>query len=169
MQTSRWILAFVTALGCNGDSETVAGWRTTVDTLATGTVLVMNEPGEHSGVDGVLREELRVGTVDGGGPSSFGGLKGIAVLETGGFAVLDAVAQELRVFDATGEHIATHGGSGRGPGELEGAFGLMRHPNGDLGSLRAEMEGCPSSIRTAATSVRIHYSFSCGASSGGVQ
>lgn len=68
-------------------------------------------------------EELRVGPGD--GPQQFGGLKGLVALEDGGFAVLDSQSQEIRVFDAGGAHVATHGRRGEGPGEMEFPNGLM--------------------------------------------
>ena len=36
------------------------------------------------------------------------------------------------MFDSQGRHLATHGGTGQGPGEMEGAFGLMLAPDGTL-------------------------------------
>lgn len=54
------------------------------------------------------------------------------VFPDGGFAVLDAAAQEMRIFDPSGAHVETHGSKGEGPGELQAAFGLMLHPDGSL-------------------------------------
>lgn len=115
------------ALGaCAGDPGTAAGWTVTRDTLASGAVRVVNVPPEGSAPGYVLEEELRIGTMDGEGPAQFGQLKGIAALTDGRIAVLDAMAQEVRLFDAAGEHLATYGRQGAGPGELEGPWGLMR-------------------------------------------
>jgi hypothetical protein len=47
-------------------------------------------------------------------------------------AVLDAQAQEIRVFGEDGGHRATFGGRGAGPGEFRGAFGLMLASDGML-------------------------------------
>ena len=79
-----------------------------------------------------LVEELRVGSLEGGRPESFGALKGLVALPGGGFAVLDSQAQEIRVFGADGSHVATHGGPGEGPGEFVDATGLMLDPGGRI-------------------------------------
>lgn len=72
-----------------------------------------------------LEEELRIGSVDGDGPAAFGQIKGMGVLPDGRIAVLDAQAQEVRVFGADGVHLATHGRKGAGPGEFVNANGLV--------------------------------------------
>ena len=76
-------------------------------------------------------EELRVGSV-GDGPGQFGYLKGLVVFDDGRFAVLDSQAREIRVFDAEGAHVATHGHRGQGPGEMEFPNGLLLGPGGLL-------------------------------------
>ena len=80
----------------------------------------------------MLVEELRVGTLEGGRPDSFGALKGLVALPGGGFAVLESQAQEIRVFAADGSHVATHGSAGEGPGEFVDANGLMLDPKGRI-------------------------------------
>ena len=47
---------------------------------------------------GTLVEELRVGSFEGTGLDPLANLKGLVALNGGGFAVLDAQVQELRVF-----------------------------------------------------------------------
>lgn len=136
----RWIqLRFVTVLACGlilpacGNAGVESHWTVTVDTLPTGVVRVVNTPpGSDLGPTWTLEEELRIGSVDEPGPTSFGQLKGITVAPDGRIALLDAQAQEIRVFGPTGEHLATYGGKGGGPGELEAAWGLMQSPDGKL-------------------------------------
>ena len=98
-----------------------------MDTLSNGALHVVNTP-PASGAQPTwrLREELRIGSVDEVGPASLAEVVGLAVTRDGRMAVLDRQAQELRVFSPRGEHLATFGGKGAGPGELEGAWGLMR-------------------------------------------
>lgn len=110
-----------------------ARWATTVDTLPGGRLHVVNTP-PPSGVEPTWRieEELRIGSVEAEGPAVFGQVKGLGVTSDGRIAVLDAQAQELRVFDPGGGHLATWGGRGAGPGELEGAHGLMVGPGDSL-------------------------------------
>lgn len=127
------LAAFVVFLTGCGHAASGRTWTVTVDTLPTGAVHVVNTPPAHDpGPTWTLREELRIGSVEAAGPTSFGQLKGIAVAGDGRIAVLDAQAQEIRVFGPSGEHLATYGGKGGGPGELEGAWGLMRSPDDQL-------------------------------------
>lgn len=126
-------LAALAALaGCDG-ADPQSAWSTTVDTLPNGAIRVVNTPPSHgAGPTWVIEEDVRIGTLDEAGPASFGQVKGVAPLEDGRIAVLDAQAQELRIFGPDGAHLATYGGKGAGPGELEAAFGLMVDPEGML-------------------------------------
>lgn len=113
--------------------DAAAAWSTTVDALPDGTPRVVNTPPAGGGVPGFrVVEELRIGTVDGGGPASFGQLRGLVVTDEGLVAVLDAQANQVRVFDRDGTHVATHGGPGEGPGEFTLPNGLLLHPDGRL-------------------------------------
>lgn len=109
------------------------GWTTVRDTLPGGAVRVVHTPpASGPGVTWRLEEEVRIGAIEGGGPESFGEVRGIAVDGAGRIAVLDAQAREVRVFGPEGEHLRTFGGQGGGPGELEGPFGLAWAPDGLL-------------------------------------
>ena len=124
----------VTACGSAGDAIRESdAWATTVDTLPGGTPRVVNTPPSRgSDAAWTAVEELRIGTMEGDGPASFGQLKSVVVLDDGRIVVLDAQAQELRVFDADGVHLATHGGEGEGPGEFLNANGVLLSPEGLL-------------------------------------
>ncbi|MGQ0815646.1 MAG: hypothetical protein ACT4O1_14520 [Gemmatimonadota bacterium] len=134
----RWTYRFITVLvygplSACGNAGVDNGWTVTVDTLAGGAVHVVNTPpAAELGPTLTLEEELRIGSVDEPGPTSFGELKGISVAQDGRIAILDAHAQQIRVFGSAGQHLATYGGKGGGPGEFESAFGLMRSPDGML-------------------------------------
>jgi hypothetical protein len=127
-------LALVLLLpGCEDSLPPSTQWTVTSDTLSSGAIHAVNvPPARDPGPTWVLEEELRIGSLDGDGPSSFGQLKGVAVSEDGRVIVLDAIAQELRVFGADGRHLATYGGKGGGPGELESAYGLMMSSEGTV-------------------------------------
>lgn len=117
------VVAALLAVSCTGeDGDT--GWTVAVDTV-NGTVRVVNTPPETGAGPGlVAEEELRVGTVEGGGATSFGLIRSVAILEDGRFAVADAQAEEVRLFDREGQHLRTFGGDGGGPGELRGMQGV---------------------------------------------
>ena len=114
------------------DTGPVSDWGTVRETLPSGGVVVTNTPSADPSPTLMLVEELRVGTLEGGRPDSFGALKGLVALPGGGFAVLEAQAQEIRVFGADGSHVATHGHRGEGPGEFVDATGLMLDPRGRI-------------------------------------
>lgn len=63
----------------------------------------------------------------------FGGIMGVEFLPGGGFAVLDRATCNIRLFTDTGEHTATIGRRGTGPGEIVQPYGLLVWSNGDLG------------------------------------
>lgn len=126
------LLMSATAIGCS-ELEGDSGWTTAVDTLPSGAVRVVNAPpAEGPAVTHELAETLRIGSVEGGGPTSFGEIRAIAVLPDGRIAVLDAQAKEVRIFGVDGAHLATYGGPGDGPGELRNPYGLMVAPDGQL-------------------------------------
>lgn len=118
------VLVSVLGIGCSEPADEV-GWATVVDTAAGAVRVVKHTPG--SDVRPTLRaeEELRVGTLSGEGPESFGHIRSIAVLADGRFAVADAQAEEVRLFDRQGRHLRTFGGRGQGPGELAGIQGVF--------------------------------------------
>lgn len=61
---------------------------------------------------------MTLGAVDGGGPQSFGRVADIATVGDGKVVVVDALANEVRVFTPEGVHERTIGRSGQGPGEF---------------------------------------------------
>lgn len=79
-----------------------------------------------------LREELRIGSEDGAGPSAFGRIADLEPDPLGRLWVADAIANEIRVFDAAGRHVRTVGRSGTGPGEFRLISGMARAPDGAL-------------------------------------
>lgn len=118
--------------GC-GDEAVASGWAVQEDTLASGAPRVVNLP-PSDGIEPrwVVEEELRIGSIDDVGPATFGQIKAIAVTDDGRIAVLDAQAQEIRLFAPDGEHLRTFGGKGEGPGELSNANGMVLGPDGLL-------------------------------------
>ena len=129
----RLCVLMVTGTLCAcGTEQPMRGWETSVDTLPGGVIRVVNHPPPAMATAWSLEEILRVGTIDGDGPASFSRIHGLVVLDDERFAVLDDITQEVRVFAADGTHVVTHGRKGGGPGEFEGAFGLMRDSRGLL-------------------------------------
>lgn len=65
-----------------------------------------------------VNEELRIGSLEGDPDYQFGQIGLITVGSDGRMYVIDAQAQQLKVFTAAGEFERTIGGPGGGPGEL---------------------------------------------------
>ena len=121
--------------GC-GPSETAAAarWSGTLDTLPSGVVAVHN-PGDPVWSESDrwrVEEELRIGSLEGTGPDVFGQINTMEVDGAGRLWVLESQAQELRVFDAAGEHVRTIGRQGGGPGEFAQAVRVEQSPQGHM-------------------------------------
>jgi len=138
----RWWSGFVLAgavlvLGCDRSGD-AGGWLISADTV-DGIIHVTNTPplGRiHPTL--VAREDLRIASSRGGAEATFGMIRSIAVLQDGRIAVADGQAEEIRIFDAEGQHLRTLGGKGGGPGELDGMQGaLVDH----AGMLRVAEQG----------------------------
>lgn len=127
-----FLVGFLAASSACDSSSPGSSWSTVRETLPSGAVLVTNTPPAEPSPTLTLAEDLRVGSLEGGGPESFAALKGLLALPGGGFAVLESQAQEIRVFGADGAHVATHGRRGEGPGEFVDATGLMLDPQGRI-------------------------------------
>lgn len=125
-------VALLALAGCGGEAV-ASGWSVQEDTLPGGAPRVVNLP-PAAGIEPrwVVEEELRIGSIDEEGPATFGEVKALAVTGDGRIAVLDARAQEIRVFAPDGEHLHTFGGEGQGPGELSNANGMVLGPDGLL-------------------------------------
>lgn len=109
------LLLLTACLGEEGE------WAGTV-TDSAGVAIVTNPP-EGMWADGegwTLEEELRIGSIEAEPEYQFGqiGARGIAVGSDGRLYVLDAMAQEVRVFTPSGTYERTIGGPGSGPGEI---------------------------------------------------
>ena len=80
-----------------------------------------------------LNEELRIGALDGDPDYQFGAIGFIAVDSRGRMFVMDAQAQQIKVFSFTGQYEMTVGRPGSGPGELgQGAVSLYMGPGDTL-------------------------------------
>lgn len=107
-----------------GDGAGDSAWTTVVED-DSGVRTVQNRPPvAPDQPTKVADEEVRIGSFDGSGPSSFGFVRAIDVLPGGRIAVADAQAEEVRLFSPEGKFIRTFGGEGEGPGSLRGLQGI---------------------------------------------
>lgn len=135
---SRLVAALAGAIGllagCGG-GEAPAAARVRVDTLPGGRIVVHNpDPSApEAGVERwTLLERLRIGSLDGDGPDVFGQIVDLALGADGSVMVLDAQAEEVRVFGPEGTFLRALGGSGEGPGELSRPAGMALDAEGRL-------------------------------------
>jgi len=142
----------ITLAACE-DGGAGARWAGTIDTLASGTVVVHN-PAEGLWDDATqwrLTEDLRIGAVDGTGPDVFGNIADFDVDAQGRIWVLDVDATEVRVFDADGSYIRTIGRNGEGPGEFREPWKVEVDAAGrtwvvDIGNNRYSIFGADGSL-----------------------
>ena len=120
--------------GCSRSDAKSFSWSGTADTLPNGTVHVINPAEGMWGATGAPRitELARIGTDEAEGPASFADVRAIEVDGSGRIYVLEAEAQEIRVFDSTGTYVRTIGRKGAGPGELKDAIGMFWDGQGGL-------------------------------------
>lgn len=125
------VLASISA--CGGDAGSSVTWTGTVDTLPDGRVAVVSEsPFWTDATSPVFEEELRLGSMMGEGPDSFGEVRDLLLDAEGRIYVLESQAQEIRVFGPDGEWLHTIGRQGEGPGELKNAVAIGWGPDGIL-------------------------------------
>jgi hypothetical protein len=74
-------------------------------------------------------EELRIGS-ERDDPTGFSDVRGILLDRKGNIWVVEASAQEIRIFDPTGKHLRNVGRKGQGPGEFIYADGMALAPDG---------------------------------------
>lgn len=120
-------------LACGNGGSTTA-WTGTIDTLASGVVVVRNGEagGWSSGEAWRLTETLRIGGAGAEEAAMFGRIASFTVDLAGRLHVLDDMDQQIRTFDANGRHVRTFGRRGGGPGELERALHLALGPNDEI-------------------------------------
>lgn len=128
-----FLAALAVACGAPGDTRG-ATWDGQIDTLADGRVVVRN--GERGiwpeGAEWQVVEEIRIGTLEGEGPDTFGDVASFEVDNLGRIWVLDMQASELRVFDRDGEYVRTVGRAGSGPGEFRQPVHVDMSPDGRI-------------------------------------
>lgn len=75
---------------------------------------------------------LRLGSLAGSAGDVFGRVEDVLVLRSGGLAVLDGLAAEVRFFDSRGSFEGSVGGKGDGPGEFQSPVTLVELPGDTL-------------------------------------
>ena len=131
-------LALTIALLCTScgstDSDSVDVWSGTVDTLASGEIIVRNTGGPVWSPEEAWQvvEETRIGSDTGDDALLLGSIRSFDVDARGWIYALDDQTQAIHVFDSGGILVHTVGGEGTGPGEFEQANALDLSTNGQI-------------------------------------
>lgn len=130
---SRAAFIIVFAWACGSDATE---WNGTVETLPGGGRLVRNPAGgvweAQDDTRWRLEEELRIGDVEGDGPTVFGRVSGVFVDPWDRIHVIEGQASEVRVFAEDGKFLRIIGRAGEGPGEFREPNGIVWDSSGTL-------------------------------------
>ncbi len=112
-------MGMVAVAACGGDST----WTGTVTDSAGVQIVANTERGIWpAGAEWTLEEEMKIGAVEGNVDYQFGQIGFMTLDSQHQLYVLDAQAQEVKVFSPSGEFLRRIGRPGEGPGELRGAI-----------------------------------------------
>lgn len=111
-----------------------ASSRVSVDTVGGVPQVTTSGPGLWAEEERwtVGERTLRLGTLEGDGPESFGRVASLAVGPDGRVYVADGQAMEVRVFGPDGTFLRALGRQGEGPGEFTAVDGVEIGPEGTL-------------------------------------
>jgi hypothetical protein len=120
------LLAGVACSGCGRPSG-----QDTVEVIGD-TIVVRSVQSGLWGGTRTLREDLRIGSVDGPVELSFGEVLELALTQEGGVVFYDGYSSRVSVFSHQGAFLGYVGRRGQGPGEFTGVKGLVALPNGEM-------------------------------------
>ena len=123
------LIPLLSLAGCAADDGTGAPAATVTDSL--GVTIVENRAlAELPRVEWVIGAEpaVEIGTVDGQEEYQLFRVRDATRLPDGRLAVLNGGSYEIRVYDGDGNHQASWGGEGGGPGEFLAPWTMLRWP-----------------------------------------
>lgn len=124
-------LACAAAVACTDGAAVGSRSHTTVDSAGV-EIVESTAPAWAPGSRRIDPEPfLRIGREE-EGPYQFGFVPLGLLLDDGSLAIGEITTQEVRIFDAGGNHVATLGGTGAGPGEIRNMSGLFAYQGDSL-------------------------------------
>ena len=137
--TSAWLYgAFVTLAACGDNGESPSTQAQFTD--SAGVAIVTNPPGDAAHASIAPEPVLSIGAVDGPDEEIFGRIASVALDGAGNFIVADGQIGEIRIFDASGDHLRTLGGAGEGPGEFRALTGAWPTAEGVIVAVDTRLE-----------------------------
>lgn len=125
----------IATVACAADSPFHSA-ATLVDTLSDGSILVTNAPSgvwsPGTGSRWKIVESVRIGLVEGDGPQQFGEIRSVAVDDLDRMWLVDALANDLRVFEGDGTFVRAIGRRGEGPSEFQRIGDAFGGPGGRI-------------------------------------
>lgn len=147
-------------LGCDGRGMESGPWIAQHDTVGD-SVIVRTLSGSVWEGQISLREDLRIGSLEGAEFEAFGESLEVAVAPDGSILVFDRNAPALRRFSRSGTYLGTLGREGKGPGEYgDRPNGMMVDTDGRI------ILSDPTNARVSAFSPEGEYLGSLGRASG---
>jgi hypothetical protein len=128
---SALVATITTLAACSGGDVRARGATLEFDTVGD-TIIARAEGPALWGDDVALREEVRIGDLEGADEYTFGDVASITVDGEGAIYVLDRQALTVRKYSPAGQHLQNIGRSGGGPGELKQPHSLDFTPDGRL-------------------------------------
>ncbi len=128
------IVLALCCLACQPDRQSPSASLTQVRDSAGIRIVENSRPPDGSRLAWTIGPEpaVSIGAVEGEEPYMLDGVIDATKLSDGRIVVANAGTSELRVFDATGTHLATWGGTGEGPGEFGGLYRVEQWPGDSL-------------------------------------
>ena len=122
------------AMACQGDRQDRAGLQSAVRDSAGVRIVENARPPEGSRLGWRIGAEpaVSIGVPEGEEPYMLHWALNPVRLSDGRIVVANYGTQEVRMFDASGTHLATWGGSGEGPGEFRSLTGVASWPGDSI-------------------------------------
>ena len=115
---------------CGDDTQSPPSEAQVTD--SAGVAVVTNPPSEAVYATIAAEPVLSIGAIDGPAEVLFGRIASVAVDGAGNLVVADGQMGEIRIFDASGDHLQTIGGPGEGPGEFRALAGAWPTTEGAI-------------------------------------
>lgn len=129
-----YLMMLIVLVGCSSSDSELTHDTAQIDTLSTGEIIILNsgDPIWETEDMWTITEQSRYGTGVGSDSILFGQIRSFDVDSHGQLFVLDAMTQEIYIYDVDGNLNRTVGGQGSGPQEFTNAVSAEIASNGEI-------------------------------------